>query len=241
MSLGNIFETDNYQVADLSSQITFSEKDLYIGQDLSNVYIQTKFLAERLILENVVQNKLNAKIIRLGNITNRYSDGAFQINVSENAFLNRVNSFLQLECIPDYLLDSYMEFTPVDLCADAIVKLSIYQNPYTIFHLYNNNHLTFKELKKIFDNLKIKMEIVSEDTFNKKVQTFASNPETKNNISGIINDFDKDKKLKYYSNIKLKNEFTNKFLKGIFFKWPKIGEKYITKYIIYLKSIGYLK
>ena len=238
---GNIFETEKYQVADLSSKITFSEKNLYIGQDVSNVYIQTKFIAERLILENIVKNGLNAKIIRLGNITNRYSDGAFQINVSENAFLNRVNSFLQLGCIPDYLLNNYMEFTPVDICADAIVKLTMYQNPYTIFHLYNNNHITFKELKKIFDNLKINMSIVSADEFNKKLQEFSNNPETKNSISGIINDFDKDKKLSYYSNIKLQNDFTNKFLKGLFFKWPKIGEKYITKYIIYLKSIGYIK
>ena len=134
-----------------------------------------------------------------------------------------------------------MEFTPVDICADAIVKLTMYQNPYTIFHLYNNNHITFKELKKIFDNLKINMSIVSADEFNKKLQEFSNNPETKNSISGIINDFDKDKKLSYYSNIKLQNDFTNKFLKGLFFKWPKIGEKYITKYIIYLKSIGYIK
>ena len=85
------------------------------------------------------------------------------------------------------------------------------------------------------------MSIVSADEFNKKLQEFSNNPETKNSISGIINDFDKDKKLSYYSNIKLQNDFTNKFLKGLFFKWPKIGEKYITKYIIYLKSIGYIK
>lgn len=62
---GNIFETDSYKVADLSSDIIFNEQSLYIGQDLSNVYIYTKFIAERLILENVASGKLDAKIIRL--------------------------------------------------------------------------------------------------------------------------------------------------------------------------------
>ena len=148
---------------------------------------------------------------------------------------------MQLGCIPEYLLESYMEFTPVDLCADAIVKLTMYKNPFKIFHLYNNHHITFSELKKYFDELKIKIDIVSENEFNKKIKIISKDPLNKNIISGIINDFGKDNKLNYYSNIKLKNDLTNKFLKKLSFKWPKIGKKYITKYIIYLKSIGYIK
>ena len=238
---GNIFETDNYQVSDLSTQTIFSEKDLYIGQDLSNIYIHTKFIAERLILENILNNNLNAKIIRLGNITNRYSDGAFQINVSENAFINRIHSFLQLGCFPDYLLDNYMEFTPVDYCADAVVKIALQSNNYTVFHVYNNNHITFRELKEIFDKLHYDMQIVTKEEFNTKVKLLSSNPETKNYISGIINDFGKDKQLKYYTNIQIKNDFTNKLLNSLLFRWPKINRQYINKYLIYLRSIGYIK
>ena len=238
---GNIFDTESYQVANVSTKTEFSEKDLYIGQDLSNVYIHTKFIAERLILENIVNNNLNAKIIRLGNITNRYSDGAFQINVSENAFINRIHSFMQLECFPDYLLDNYMEFTPVDFCADAIVCLTMFKNPFTIFHVFNNNHITFRELKIIFDKLHINMKIVTKEEFNSKVTLFSNNPTTRNAISGIINDFGKDKKLKYYTNISIKNDFTNKLLKTTLFRWPKINKHYMQKLLIYLKSIGYIK
>ena len=82
---GNIFETDKYTKASLTKGTIFQESNLYIGQDLSNIYIYTKFIAERLILENIINKNLDAKIIRLGNITNRYSDGMFQINISENA------------------------------------------------------------------------------------------------------------------------------------------------------------
>lgn len=238
---GNIFETDSYTVADLPTDVNFTEKNLYIGQDLSNIYIYTKFIAERNILEGILKNNLKAAIIRVGNITNRYSDGNFQINISENAFLNRINSFLQIGCIPDYLENSYIEFTPVDLCADAVVKLVYSENAFTIFHVYNNRHITFTELIKILNSLHIPMEIVSSDEFNKRVESLSKNEDKKYNLSGIINDFDKNKKLKYTTNIKIKNDFTNKILKNLSFKWPKINEKYIKRYVRYLKSIGYLK
>ena len=238
---GNLFETDSYKVADLSKDIIFNEQKLYIGQDLSNVYIYTKFIAERLILENIINGKLDAKIIRLGNITNRYSDGIFQINVSENAFLNRINSILHIGYIPDYLLDRYIEFSPVDLCAEAILKLVFEKSNMTIYHVYNNNHISFKDLVKILTNLKVPLEIVDKETFNKKVKKLSHNEETKNIISGIINDFDKNKELSYNTNIKIQNNITNKFLRALSFRWPKVNEKYLRKYIIYLKSIGYMK
>lgn len=238
---GNIFETDSYKVAELSNGVTFNEQSLYIGQDLSNVYIYTKFIAERLILENIMNGTLDAKIIRLGNITNRYSDGIFQINVSENAFLNRMNSFLHIGYIPDYLVDKYIEFSPVDLCAEAIVKLISVKNKFTIYHIYNNNHITFRELFSILNSLKIEIKIVDKETFNKKINSLSKDNSSKNILSGIINDFDENKNLVYNTNIKLQNNFTNKVLKNLSFKWPKINERYMKKYIIYLKSIGYIK
>ena len=238
---GNIFETDSYKVAELSSDITFNEQSLYIGQDLSNVYIYTKFIAERLILEHILDGSLDAKIIRLGNITNRYSDGIFQINVSENAFLNRMKSFLHIGFIPDYLADKYIEFSPVDLCAEAIVKLICIKNHYSIYHIYNNNHITFRELFTILKSLKLDIKIVNKNTFNQKINSLSNHSEEKNILSGIINDFDENKNLVYNTNIKLKNNFTNKLLKNLSFKWPKVNERYMKKFIIYLKSIGYIK
>lgn len=236
---GNIFDEDIK--TNINKKITFTEKNLYVNQDLSNIYIKTKFLAERLVLENIINNNLNAKIIRLGNITNRFSDGVFQINVSENAFLNRIHSFLQIGCVPESLKMLPIEFSPVDICASAIVNLTLYKNPFTIFHVYNQNYMTFEKLVKLFNSLNVKLDFVDDKVFNKKIETLSKNPETKYMISGIVNDFSKNKEIKYASNIKLDNIFTNKYLGRIIFRWPKINEKYISKYIVYLKSIGYIK
>jgi len=60
-------------------------------------------------------------------------------------------------------------------------------------------------------------------------------------ISGIVNDISKNGKIQYVTNIKMENNFTNSYLKNVFFKWQTIDEKYIKKYVAYLKSIGYIR
>ena len=86
----------------------------------------------------------------------------------------------------------------------------------------------------------IKLEFIDDTSFSNKIEELSKNPETKHIISGIINDFGKDRKIKYVSNITMNNSFTNKYLSRVIFKWPKISDRYITKYVAYLKSIGYI-
>lgn len=64
---------------------TFAETDLYIGQPLDNVYIRSKFEAEKVVYEEIL-NGLKANVIRIGNLTNRSLDYKFQANYQSNAF-----------------------------------------------------------------------------------------------------------------------------------------------------------
>lgn len=236
---GNVFAEGNFSEALVKEKTIFKENQLFIEQDISNLYVYTKFMAERIILENVANNLLKATIIRLGNITNRYLDGKFQINISENAFLNRLLAFIKLGCIPDYLLEGYGEFTPVDFVADAIIKIATCGNDeYTVLHLYNNNHLPLPKLISFLNQYGLKMEILPEKEFLAAVNSALNTDE--NILSGIINDFDKNKKLIYDSNIILNNDFTNEFLSKLSFKWCKIGKIYLFRYLDYLKDLGYL-
>lgn len=239
MFLGNVFAEGNFSESSITEKTTFKENQLYIGQDISNIYVYTKFIAERMILENVANHALKATIIRLGNITNRYLDGKFQINISENAFLSRILAFIKLGCIPDYLLEGYGEFTPVDYVANAIVKIAkCTDSIYTVLHLYNMNHLPMKKFIALLNEYGIKMEILPEEDFLKAVDHALNTDETI--LSGIINDFDKNKKLVYDSNIILKSDFTNEFLNKLSFNWCKIGKVYLFRYLDYLKNLGYL-
>ena len=56
------------------------ENELYIGQFMDNDYVRTKFLAERAVLKARAEGIIDGKVIRVGNLMSRDSDGEFQIN-----------------------------------------------------------------------------------------------------------------------------------------------------------------
>ena len=131
---------------DFLNETLFTEQDLNINQSLENVYVKTKYEAEKFILEKIYFENLDALILRIGNITNRYSDGVTQPNISENAFINRIKALQSLRTLPEYILDDYIEFSPVDLVSEAIVKSIVFHNnEFNILHIYNQNHVYIKD------------------------------------------------------------------------------------------------
>ena len=217
---------------------TFSEGDFYIGQNYKdNVYVKSKFEAEKYILNACKDTNLNATIYRIGNITNRFSDGAFQENANENSFLNRISAVINLHCLPNELLSFPIEFTPVDYCSNFIVSLltkDIRENNLTVYHLFNQNYVTFDYLFNYLKSININIELCDIKTFEKRI--LASNE----NYFGIIG---------YLSNITnnnsneviLNNNYTNLILKKLNLNWPQITEEYLQSVINYLiknKFIG---
>ena len=219
--------------------IDFRENEFYIGQDLNNVYVYTKFEAEKRIFEGILDG-LDACVLRVGNISNRNSDGKFQINVSENAFINRVKAIIKLGVIQDKFLKHQLEFTPVDSCAKAIVKIVKDRTKFTVLHLFNNNFIGIHNVLDILSKLDEKVVPVKDAEFAEKINTALKNKDMKNEISGIVTDLDENKLLNLVNYIIPDAQFTNKYLKTLGFKWPKIDEEYIKKYIEYFRSIKYI-
>jgi surfactin family lipopeptide synthetase B len=236
---GNIIEVGQVEQYNIKDIKYFNETNLYIEQNLDNVYAYTKYLADRYIIEKINNKILNAKIIRVGNLTGRYSDGKFQPNVEENAFANRIKTMVGLNTIPDNLLKFYMEFTPIDYAANAIIKLSKTGNKIFMFNLFNHNHVPMKYVIRTFEKLKIFLNVVNKEDFKKVIDNLINSNNT-DKISGIIADLNKNKELEYQSNIIVKSDFTINVLLKLKFKWPKIDSKYIKKYINYLRKIKFL-
>ncbi len=224
---GNTVIGENANQNIFGKDIIYTEKSLYKGQSLENLYVKSKFEAEKVILENILNNNLDGLILRVGNITPRFSDGKFQINSSENAFMNRIIAFNKLKTIPENILNIPLEFTYVDYLASAIVKSAEnYNKSINILHLYNPNHLDVETVIKL---LGTGIQPVPQSEFKKIVKKVLNNPAKKEIISFITNDMDKNYNLVYITDIKLKNDFTNKFLEKIGFKWPIPNESYIRK------------
>ncbi len=231
---GNTLVGEKSKLNNLGGIVNYNEQSFFKGQSFENVYVYSKFEAEKLVFENIINNGLNGLVLRVGYITPRYSDGMFQINKLDNAHFNRIQTFIKLRVIPKYLQDFPVEFTPVDYLAKAIIKsIQYYNNKINVLHLYNPNHIIIKEFIKIINK---DINIISDDKFKNYLKQILKDSSKRNIISSIINDLDEDFNIVYSSDIRLNNDFTIEFLNKIGFKWPIIDKKYINL-ILYLFDI----
>ncbi len=233
---GNAFDAEF--VKQTSDEIKyFNENSLYIGQSLENVYLKTKFEAECLILDAILDG-LDAYILRVGNLMPRLKDGLFQENFSDNAFINRIIAFIKIGIVPTSLLENYLEFTPIDTISTAILKLLTHPNTNTrIYHLFNHNHVYINTCINYFKTLNSNLKIVDEQEFEKHINRILHNQKEKKNLNLLINDMDKDLHLSYKSNIIVKSDYTIKYLSKLGFNWPKINDKYMIKFINLLRKV----
>lgn len=218
----------------------FYETSLFIGQPLDNVYVRSKFEAEVEVLE-AIRNGLNAKIIRVGNLTNRLSDSRFQPNYKSNAFLTRFKAALDLGMVPDYLLPIYAEFSPIDQTADGVVRIAQYADDQCVFHLNSNRPIYFDRLVEVLNQLGYRMDVVSGEKFNRTLQNLAKNSKTEYIYEAFQNDMNENGELVYDSNIRIRNDFTDWFMKKVGFEWAQIDFDYIKGYLEYFRNLGYFE
>ena len=232
---GNSFVDQYYVEQDFEKEVEFCENNLYIGQQLDNVYIRSKFEAEKRILDAILKGT-DAYILRIGNLMPRLSDGKFQENIDENAYISRLKTFVKMGCIPDYLLNSYLEFTPIDSTAQAVLKIMQFSNKENrIYHVFNHNHVYIKDLIKIMSILNTKIEVIKNEEFKQKIKDILNSPKS-DFLGTLINDLDKDLNLNYDSKIKLNSKHSIELLELYGFKWPKIDKKYIMNILKLIKG-----
>lgn len=236
---GNIIESGKTLISNVKEGTVFDETKLYVGQDIENVYVLSKFIAERNILESVINDNLDALIIRVGNLMGRYADGMFQKNISENAFINRIKTFANLGMIPENLKDIPLEFTPVDCTAKAIVKLL--NNNNIIYHVYNKNHVSVEHVKEVLNDMGYSIIYVTKQDMTKTIKEIIKSSTKNNSLSGIVQDLNKDKEIDYSSNIKVASDKTVKELDKHNFSWPNIDKEYIETFLNYLKYKDFFK
>ena len=216
----------------------YNETDFYVGQSLDNVYSRSKFEAEAVVLE-AVSNGLSAKIMRMGNLTNRYSDGAFQANYDTNAFLNRIKAFLILKALPESMLSESVEFTPIDDAAKAVMTISRHASEnQTVFHVKNTRLIALDHLVAYFNDLGYEMRVISDDDFYSLLMETAKGNSRNSYLNAFISEMDQHLQLTF-DNSKIDANCTEKYLRNLGFEWHKIDSSYISRYVKYFEAIGY--
>lgn len=218
-------------------KVDFTESSLYVGQIIDNVYARSKFEAEYYVLD-AISKGLDGYILRMGLLTPRFKDGVFQENILDNDLINKSLSFAKIGAIPNYLAKFELEFTPVDCAARALYSIITHPSDKNrIFHLYNHNSISTEKYINLLKKLKYNINLLPENEFIDKINKILNNDEEKNMLNILMNDFDKNLHLDYFSEIIPSSKFTIKYLRKIHFKWPKISTKYLIRFINLLKKV----
>jgi len=227
---GNGFE-NSFVNQSLGEKRAFDEKSMYINQKITNIYSYTKYISELCVLEARADG-LDASIMRVGNLMSRYKDGKFQKNIEDNGFAQRIKFILDNAILPENIYnDNYLEFSQVDLLSDAVMKLAAQKNMNPIYHLFNNNHLYInKFVKMILKIYKRKIEILDIKEFSVKLDEILKN-DTLALYRVILSDLKGNDKLDYLTDIVVESKITNKRLKKLKFKWPKINSRYLKLFV----------
>lgn len=205
----------------------FTENDFYIGQNYEdNVYICSKFEAEKLILEEEYKG-LKANIFRLGNLMARFNDGVFQKNKFDNAYYTRLIALAKLGILPNNLKNQHLEFSPIDETSDAIFKLLTIPNLHNkIFHIFSNKLIDINVLLSIFEQFGFKCNFIDYDSFINSLYL----PENEKILKFIVSDLNFSKKFDFSSEIFIDSTLTNQFLDFVGFKWSTIDVKYLRRF-----------
>ncbi|MGN1108021.1 MAG: hypothetical protein ACI4RK_01445 [Oscillospiraceae bacterium] len=172
---------------------------------------------EKVILAR--KNGLRANIYRIGNLTWRYKDVVFQRNSDDNGFLSRCRGIMKIGAYCSELDVFPIDFTPVDLCAIAYVKLVMSGDENRIYHMLNPNMIYIRNIRR-----KLRCALVPKQIFEKRLLEKMA---------------DKDVAvLSFYStiasaskNIETNCDITVNKLRELGFRWPKIKLSYL-KYML---------
>ena len=228
--------------ADLSN-VHCDEKTLYWGQDLSNKYLNSKFLSERMVLEKALSG-LNTKVIRVGNLMARYSDGVFQKNYDTNAFLNGIKAIKNLKATIPPISNEMVELSQIDYVAKAILALAKTPKESIVFHAVSDKFIPTSDIIDVLNSFGFGIEEVSIEEFRK---IYEQNMDE--NIQGIITadltikDFDdaleEDESDESDIGELVKMDLTLNILNTLGFNWPECDKEYIKRFIKYLNEVHY--
>ncbi len=217
---------------------TLTEDTLELGQETaSNGYVHSKYLAERLILEMVDEEGLDAKIMRVGNLMSRQVDGEFQVNFATNNFMSTLRSYAALGCFPVDEMDENEEFSPIDEVAHAIVLLAGTDRRFTVFHPYNSHTVEMGNIVLAMQQVGIDVDIVEPCEFVRRLRSALADDAVNAYVSPLVNYNLDDDEIRY--ELESDNRFTVKALYRLGFQWSITGLHYLRQAIEMMQLLGF--
>lgn len=229
LSVGGFIEREMAEIG-----VSLSEQRLWVRQDLSNDYLESKFTAEKLILLEIARG-LRAKIMRVGNLQGRITDGEFQMNQATNGFTKLLQSIVRTGRCPQSLARSWINFSPVDAVARAICRLAGSAEEYTVFHIFDSNDLPVSKLLTHISALGYPVRTMEDEDFDKFMLHAAEDPSFSGALDGFLTRVTGGRHL---IETPCESGFSIRALEQEGFLWPEISDEYLSTYLTGLDTLG---
>jgi thioester reductase-like protein len=218
----------------------FTEQRFYMGQFLGNKYIFSKFMAERYILDAIAHHDLDAKIMRVGNLSARSSDGEFQANFSTNSFMGRIKVYNMLGCCPYAMRNKRVEFSPIDEVSRAIVLLARTPKACTVFHPYNIHSQFLGDvllgLSKVGDGIRF----VEQEEFAEAMDRAKNDPQQARQLTALLAYQDMAHG-QHTTDVARDNDYTTQVLYRLGFAFSPTSWDYVERMLTALGGFGFFE
>ncbi|MDO4185620.1 MAG: amino acid adenylation domain-containing protein [Bacteroidales bacterium] len=219
-------------------ETVLTEQMLYFGQYLDNQYLHSKFISERIVLEAVAKHQLRAKVVRLGNLAPRSTDGEFQINFQTNSAMGRIRVFKMLGCYPYEMTDEPMEFSPINEVAHSIVLLSETPRECVVFHPFNNHSVFFGDVLRELGKIGETPRQVEASQFAEVLEEAKQDPEKAKRLSSMLAYQDMAHGQEAFE-IPPTNGYTTQVLYRLGFRWSTTSWDYVDQFLTAIDGMGY--
>jgi len=181
---------------------------------------------------------LSAKIMRVGNLAARSTDGEFQANFSTNSFMGRIRVYHMLGCCPYALRNKQVEFSPINEVAHAIVLLATTPKECTVFHPYNIHGQFLGDVLMGLRTVGEGVHFVEQEEFAAAMDRAKEDPQMANQMASLLAYQDMAHGQKT-TDVKRDNDYTTQVLYRLNFAWSPTSWDYVERMLTAIGSLGF--
>lgn len=222
-----------------SADVVLDEHSFDFGQSLANQYVRSKYDAERLILDAVCADGLNAKIMRVATLASRNSDGEFQINFRTNGFMGRLRAYAVLGCVPYDMLDAPCELSPIDEVCKACHLLATTPRDMIVFHPCNNHTLPLGDVLRCLEVAGIMVKPVEREEFDIRVRELMKDDGKSLVLQPLLAYAENNGHVVRY--VGHNSSFTTQVLYRMGYHWPFTSWDYVERFVKAIDGFDFFK
>ena len=179
---------------------------------------------------------MRGKIVRVGNLMGRHSDGEFQINFNTNAFLSAIRGFATIGKSPISHSTDQMSLSPIDMTAKALVLLAGTNDMFTAFNA--DSRFIFDEWQLIAaaNRCGVKITPVPDEEYYADYHRMLADAKVNSRLQGLMTNDRPD-----LHGVVSDNTFTTNILYRLGFSWPLPSGDYMERCIKSLLTMNYFE